>query len=86
MPLGQRQVLDPVLRVVRVGLDDERVGAAAEIGRVVEEVVGPAAEVRHGDVRGHARAGSRPRAGPRPSPSTAGAGSVLSGALKAGPS
>ena len=52
---GQRQVPDPVLRVVRVGLDDERVRAAAEVGRVVEEVVGPAAEVRHGDVGRHAR-------------------------------
>ena len=52
--LGERQVLDLKLRVVRVGLDDERIRSAAEIGGVVEQVVGPAPQVGHGDVRGHA--------------------------------
>src|SRR5207248_688688 len=45
-PRAQGQGLDAEARGAGVGVDDERVGAGAEVGGVVEEVVGPAAQVR----------------------------------------
>ena len=68
---GQRQVLDPVRLLVRVRLDDERVRPAAEIGGVMEEVIGAASQVGHGHVRGQAGPVGPAEHGRPPSPSTA---------------
>ena len=49
------QISDAKIRLVRIGIDDERIPASAELRCVVEVLVGTTPEVRYGDVGRHSR-------------------------------